>query len=209
MRKIGFTHIEFLVEEPSSEVALHNIVPKVLGHNFSFAIHPHQGKPDLMQKLPGRLRGYKAWIPEDWRIAVLVDADNEDCLEIKNELEKAARDARLITKSIAASGSRFQVLNRLAIEELEAWFFGDIAALHAAYPRVSLNLENKAKYRNPDEILGGTWEALERELQQVGYYSAGLSKISAARDISISMVPERNQSKSFQVFRKGLLELTR
>jgi hypothetical protein len=206
-RQAGIMHIEFLVEEPSAEVALKNIVPKILREDVSFAIHPHQGKPDLLGKLPDRLRGYRAWLPKDWRIVILIDADHEDCLEIKGQLERSARDAGLITKSTAASASRFQVLNRLAIEELEAWFFGDIEALHAAYPRISLNLRNKAKYRNPDEILGGTWEALERELQKVGYYSAGLSKISAARDISISMVPERNQSKSFQVFRQGLLEL--
>ena len=106
------------------------------------------------------------------------------------------------------TSSNFQVLNRLAIEELEAWFFGDIEALNAAYPRISLNLGNKAKYRDPDSIAGGTWEALERELKRVGYYSGGLSKISAAREISLHMVPERNRSHSFQVFRRGLLEIT-
>jgi len=200
-------HIEFLVEEPSAEVALQNIIPKILKPDVSFFIHPHQGKPDLLEKLPDRLRGYKSWLPKDWRIVVLVDADDEDCREIKGKLEETARDIRLITKSRATPGSQFQVLNRLAIEELEAWFIGDVEALHAAYPRVSLNLGNKTKYRYPDEILGGTWEALERELQKVGYYSGGYSKISGARDISVNMVPERNRSKSFQLFSQGLLEL--
>ena len=127
----------------------------------------------------------------------MVDADEGDCREIKAKLENAAR-----------RGSQFQILNRLAIEELEAWFFGDIEALNAAYPRISLSLGNKARYRDPDAKLGGTWEALERELKRVGYFLAGLNKISAAREMSRFMIPEPNRSKSFQVFHQGLLEMT-
>jgi hypothetical protein len=93
----------------------------------------------------------------------------------------------------------------LAIEELEAWFFGDIAALHAAYPRISLTLSQQAKYRDPDAIRGGTWEALGRLLHS--YYPTGLPKIEVARAVSALMEPERNRSRSFQVFRKGLLTL--
>jgi hypothetical protein len=201
-------HIEFLVEEPSAEAALFNILPKVFEPTTSFAIHPYQGKQDLLKKLPSRLRGYKAWLPRDWRIVVLVDADDDDCRRLKARLEDIAQNSNLLTKSVTRNGSNFQVLNRLAIEELEAWFFGDIEALNAAYPRISLNLGNKAKYRDPDAITGGTWEALERELKKVGYYTGGLSKISAAREISLRMVSERNRSHSFQVFRQGLLEIT-
>ncbi|MDI7258873.1 MAG: DUF4276 family protein [Thermodesulfobacteriota bacterium] len=201
-------HIEFMVEEPSAEAALLNILPKVLEPTTSFAIHPHQGKQDLLRKLPSRFRGYKAWLPKDWRIVVLIDADDEDCRELKARLEDIAYGSHLLTKRVARNSSNFQVLNRLAIEELEAWFFGDIEALNAAYPRISLNLGNKAKYRNPDAITGGTWEALERELKRVGYYAGGFSKISAAREISLCMVPERNRSHSFQIFRQGLLEIT-
>ncbi|MDI6752832.1 MAG: DUF4276 family protein [Thermodesulfobacteriota bacterium] len=200
-------HIEFLVEESSSEAALHNILPRVLQEQITFAIHPFRGKPDLLKKLPARLRGYRAWIPDSWGIVVLADADEDDCREIKAKLEKAAIQAKLVTKSGVSSGSHFQVLNRLAIEELEAWFFGDIGALHSAYPRISLRLGDKARYRDPDAIVGGTWEALERELKRVGYFPGGLNKISAAREISKFMAPERNRSRSFQIFRQGLIEM--
>ena len=200
-------HIEFLVEEPSAEAALFNLVPKILGQDFSFKVHSYQGKPDLLNKLLPRLRGYKTWIPEDWRIVVLIDADDEDCRVLKDNLEGIAQNAGLITKSRRTIGSYFQVLNRLAIEELEAWFFGDIEAIHAAYPRISLNLGRKAKYRNPDAIRGGTWEALEREFKKAGYFSTGISKILVAREVSVYMEPGRNRSKSFQVFRQGLLDL--
>jgi hypothetical protein len=200
-------HIEFLVEEPSAEAALFNIVPKILSRNISFRIHPHQGKKDLLGKLLPRLRGYKNWLPEDWHIVVLVDADDEDCRILKNRLENVANNARLVTKSNLTIGSYFQVLNRLAIEELEAWFFGDIDAMRSSYPRIPWNLEKKAKYRNLDAIRGGTWEALEREFKKAGYFSSGMSKILVAREVSMHMEPERNQSKSFQVFRQGVLDL--
>jgi len=199
-------HIEFLVEEPSAEAALLNILPKII-ETTPFAIHSYQGKQDLLKKLLSRFKGYKAWLPEDWRIVVLIDADDQDCKRLKAELDEIAHKSKLLTKSETKNSSKFQVLNRLAIEELEAWFFGDIEALNAAYPRISLNLSNKAKYRNPDSIAGGTWEALERELKRVGYYSSGLPKVTAARQISQHMVPERNKSHSFQVFHRGLLEI--
>lgn len=104
---------------------------------------------------------------------------------------------------------RFQVLNRIAVEELEAWFFGDVQAIHQAYERVSSSLIVKSAYRDPDAIKGGTWQAMERELQRAGYFKSGLAKIKAARAISANMVPFRNCSGSFQAFQQGLLDILR
>lgn len=99
------------------------------------------------------------------------------------------------------------MLTRLAIEELEAWFFGDADALRIAYPGVSASLGSRSRFRDPDAIRGGTWEALEKELQKAGHHPGGLAKIQAAREISIHMDPVRNRSRSFQAFRQGLLSL--
>ena len=198
-------HIEFLVEEPSVEAALENLVPKIVPPDVTFAIHAYQGKPDLLGRLPDRLRGYRHWLPENWTIVVLVDADEQDCHLLKGRLEQQVRDAGLLTKSAVLAGMPFHVLNRLAVEELEAWFFGDIEAIRAVYPRVSAHLGRRARYRDPDAIRGGTWEALERELERGGYFSGGLPKIAVARTISAHMDPDRNRSRSFQVFREGLL----
>lgn len=93
------------------------------------------------------------------------------------------------------------------IEELEAWFFGDVEAICQAYPKVSPNLAKQQQYRDPDGIKGGTWEALERVLQKAGYHPGGLEKYKASSDISQYMNPESNRSKSFQVFYQGLLEI--
>lgn len=198
-------HIEFLVEEPSAEAALRNLVPLIVGHEVTFKVHPYQGKSDLLAKLPGRLQGYRSWLPEDWRIVVLLDADRADCRDLKGQLEGTAAQAGLVTRTVAGS-PRFQVLNRLAIEELEAWFLGDVEALRTAYPGVDKNLAAKEKFRDPDAI-AGTWEALEKVLRKAGHFKGGLGKVTAAREISRFMEPERNRSRSFQVFRQGLLEM--
>jgi len=199
--------IELLVEEPSAEAALQILLPKILPAEVSFSIHPHQGKADLLGSLPQRLKGYNSWIPRDYRIVVLVDADREDCRILKRRLEQAARGAGLVTRSASRSPS-FQVVNRLAVEELEAWFFGDVDAIAAAYPRVPRSLAQKAPFRNPDQIRGGTCEALERVLQRAGHFPGGLAKIEAARAIARHMDPQRNRSRSFQIFRDALREIS-
>src|SRR3990170_1837435 len=129
-------HIEFLVEEPSAEAALKNLVPKFMGDEVSFNIHVYQGKQDLLLKLPDRLKGYRSWLPGDWYITVLIDKDQEECVTLKQKLEIIAKNEGFVTRSIAELQGKFQVINRIAIEELEAWFFGDVTALKTAYPRV-------------------------------------------------------------------------
>jgi hypothetical protein len=201
-------YIEFLVEEYSAEAALINILPRILGDDTTYVIRAFSGKMDLLSQLPKRLKGYRKWLPENGRIVVLIDEDREDCRGLKARLEEVATRAGFITKSENRGYGRFEVVNRIAIEELEAWFFGDPEALVQAYPRVPATIGHKAPYRDPDAIIGGTWEALERVLKKAGYYPAGISKVETARNISKYMEPNRNSSKSFQVFRDALKELT-
>ena len=196
-------HVEFLVEEPSMEALVRAIVPQLLGDNIGFGVYQFQCKRTLLSRIPQRLRAYAKWLPQAWRIMVVVDRDNDDCHELKSQLEEIARSAGLMSKS-RAEGDTWSVVNRLAIEELEAWFFGDMDAVRAAYPRVSPNVEKKARYRRADAISGGTWEALESLLQRCGYFKGGLRKVEAARDISLHMNPDRNRSRSFCAFRDAV-----
>lgn len=202
---MGVSHVEFIVEEPSMEAALRPLLPRLLGH-ITFSIYQHQCKDELVQHLPARLRGYAPWLPQDWRIVVVVDRDDDDCLELKRTLETIAARAGLRTRA-SSSRTRYHVVNRLAIEELEAWYFGDWQAVRQAYPRVPVTIPKKAAYRDPDAIRGGTWEAFERVLQRAGYFRNGLRKIEAARTIAECWNPEANSSRSFQVFRRVLLEM--
>jgi hypothetical protein len=199
-------HIELFLEEPSSEAFLQGFLHNLLPAGTTWNPIVFQGKSDLLVNLERRLKGYRSWIPEDWKIVVLIDEDRVDCLRLKEQMEKAAAAAGFITKT-KSNGGHFMVLNRIAVEELEAWFFGDTAALATAFPGVSQNLGAKAAYRNPDAIGGGTWEALQRVLRRAGYYSGGLSKIEVARKMALHMDAARNTSASFKCFTQGLAAL--
>jgi len=201
---MSVAHVEFLVEEPSMERFLRELLPRLLGA-VHFEIRTFQCKSDLLKQLPHRLRGYN-WFTEGYRIVVVVDRDGDDCQRLKQELEGHAANVGLPTRTHPQQG-HFTVVNRIAIEELEAWYFGDWEAVRSAYPRVSQTVPGRAGYRNPDAIAGGTWEAFERVLQQSGYFKGGLRKIEAAGNIAPHLDPVRNTSHSFQVFRAAVLEL--
>lgn len=199
-------HIELLLEEPSAEAFFRELMPKILPPQTTWTAIVFQGKADLLKNLEARLKGYRSWIPSDYRIAVLIDEDRENCQELKARLEEAARSAGLSTKT-QPEGGQFTVLNRIAVEELEAWLVGDPQAVHAAYPRVSKHFGGNRTFRNPDQVAGGTWEAVQRLLQKAGYYSGGLPKIEFARSVGKQMEPSRNVSPSFNCFIQGLNDL--
>lgn len=186
-----------LVEEHSMQAALEELLPRLLGE-VEFEIFRFQCKADLLKRVPERLEGYASWLPDRWRILVLVDRDDDDCVVLKEKLEKIAAAASLKTKTAVGAGRKFQVVNRIAIEELEAWFFGDWEAVRNDYPRVPVGIPEKAVYRDPDSIAGGTWEALERVLKNAGYFTTGLRKIELARSVARHMDPRRNRSRSFR-----------
>ena len=84
-------HLELLLEEPSAEEALKHITPKILSGAVSVNFHVFQSKDDsprahptslcsgtiLLNQLPIRLSAYRKWIPDDWRIVVLVNEDRQ------------------------------------------------------------------------------------------------------------------------------------
>ncbi len=198
--------VQFVVEEPSMEEALRAVLPKLLPADVGFDVLAHSSKGDLLKKLPNRLLGYAAWLPESWRVVVLIDRDDDDCKVLKQSLEELSRDSNLYTKSNPFMG-KYSVINRIVVEELESWYFGDWDAVQQAYPRVSGNIPRKAQYRNPDNIRGGTWESFERILKNAGYFTTGLRKMEAANAICQHMDPSRNTSSSFQSLRVVLRDL--
>ena len=199
------SHIEFHVEEVSMEAFLAAWLPSVLPENCTFGIHAYQGKNALLRKLGDRLKGYSTWMPAEYRIILVVDRDRDECHELKSRLEQICESAGL-RSMWAAGGPDWQIVTRIAIEELEAWYFGDWPAVCVAYPRVSPNISNRARYRDPDAIAGGTWEAFERVLRKYGYFKQGLAKVQAATAIGQHVDPARNRSRSFAVFRDAIAE---
>lgn len=188
------------------EAFLRELLPRLIGDHATFEVYPSQGKGDLLGNLPARLRGYAAWLPENWRVVVVVDRDDQDCTDLKNFMQTAAADAGLVTRTSGGGNHRWQVVNRIAIEELEAWYFGDWDAVREIYPRAPKNLPEKVGFRDADRIAGGTWEAFERVLQRAGYFAGGLRKMEVARALGRRMVPARNRSHSFCLLRDALLE---
>jgi hypothetical protein len=199
-------HLEILVEERSMEVFLRELLPPLLGEKATFNVYPSQGKDDLLRNLPSRLKGYARWLPKNWRVLVMIDRDDQDCHTLKETMEQAAVLAGLRSRRSSGSVGSWQVATRIAVEELEAWYFGDWDAVQAVYPNVPNTLAEKAGFRDPDNISGGTWEAFERVLQKAGYFGSGLSKTEAARLLGRRVDPARNRSRSFGVFRDVVLE---
>ncbi|MES2714524.1 MAG: DUF4276 family protein [Pseudomonadota bacterium] len=201
-------HLVLLVEEPSMEAFLRALLPRTLPMGRTFEIHPFQGKTDLMAKLEARLRAYAQWLPEDWRVVVVVDRDNDDCQALKLQLEAIGSRSGLMTRTrvTKAGQGNWQLANRIAVEELEAWYFGDWPAVQSAYPKLPTSVPKSRGFRDPDAIVGGTWEAFERVLQRHGYFKTGLAKIEAARAIGQFIQPGRSRSASFLTFHAVLAD---
>ncbi|HPE69204.1 MAG TPA: DUF4276 family protein [Thermotogota bacterium] len=194
--------LEVLVEEPSMEEALRHLLPKIVQGRAQRKVINMRSKSRLLKELPNRLRAYRQRMEkgEQIKVVVLVDRDKDDCHALKQRLERMAREASLQTRT-AAGGIGFQVVNRIVIEELEAWFMGDTEALTKAFTSLR-GVRFPNWFSNPDS--GGTWERLHRFLKQNRIYPKSFPKIDAARKIAPYMDPARNRSRSFRIFCQGV-----
>jgi hypothetical protein len=200
--------IDFLVEEPSAKAALEHLLPRLLPAGYTFRIRAFEGWQDLLGDLKNVLRGYHRRIlregETDLRIVVLLDGDGI-CARRKASLEEKAAEAGLLTKTTARPGEPFYVLNRVAVQELEAWWLGDRAAIMAAYPGVK-PLHFKGLARDGDNLPKPN-DALWEVLKQARYFTTGKRKTQWATDISQHLDPARNTSASFRYFCEGLAAL--
>ena len=162
----------------------------------------------MLGELKNVLRGYHRRIlregETDLRIVVLLDGDGI-CTRRKASLEEKAAEAGLLTKTTAHPDQPFHVLNRISVQELEAWWLGDRAAIMAAYPGVK-----PAHFKGLDrdcESLPKPNDALWEVLKQGRYFTTGKRKTQWANDISQHLDPARNTSASFRYFCEGLAAL--
>ena len=117
---------------------------------------------------------------------------------------RSSRSSGLLART-RAEEVLWRVVNRVVVQELEAWYFGDWEAVRSMYPKVNANIPRKTGFRDPDAT-PDTWEAFERILRRAGYFKTGLRKIEAARDIAPRIELEQNRSGSFQQFRRAIME---
>ena len=214
-------HFEILVEDQSGKKALSILIPKIIGDDHTYNIHPYKGigripknlganqnagKRILLDQLPRLLQGYGnafAKYPADCPAAVILVCDLDDkCLQtFRQEL------LNILNACNPQPVTRFCI----AIEEGEAWFLGDIAAVKAAYPKAKGAVLNS--YVN--DSICGTWERLadavysggSAALSSKGWQAIGTEKSHWSEKISPHMNVATNTSPSFIYFRRQLLEL--
>ena len=211
-------HIELLVEASSGHRLLDILLPQILGpqgQTHSWRVTSYKGlgripknltvKADpakrilldrLRQVLPGlgKTPGIDA-------VVIVIDADKRDCKVFLRELTALAETCN----------PRPTTLFRLAIEEIEAWYLGDLAALTRAYPAVKRTVLQGYLQDSACD----TWELLadavhpggSTALKKAGWPLPGQIKHEWAAKIGPLMAIDENASPSFGKFRDGLRRL--
>jgi hypothetical protein len=129
---------------------------------------------------------------------VILDNDRKNCADFLRQLQQLARK----------SAPKLNVLFRLAIEEIEAWYLGDPDAIFQAYPKAKRPVIQK--YRQ--DSICGTWELLAdavypggaAHLTKQGWPLPGQVKFEWATQIGALLDLNRNASPSFGKFRDGI-----
>ncbi len=116
------------------EAFLRELLPRFLDPDIAWQAVNYGSKQQLLARLPLRMLGY-ARVPAAHRplSLVLVDRDDDDCNVLKHQIEDACRAAGLHSRTRPDATGGFDVVNRIVIEELEAWFFGDAKAVEQAW----------------------------------------------------------------------------
>lgn len=211
-------HIEILVEDASGEKLLDSLLPRIFGVQgdpHTWRVHAYKGigripknlnaggdpaKRILLDQLPKLLRGYGK-TPGIDAVVVVLDSDMRNCVDFLSELKALA----------AGCNPAPNTLFRIAIEEMEAWYFGDRQALTTAYPKAKIDVLQ----RYAQDSVCGTWELLadaiypggSAAIKKAGWPLPGQVKHEWATKIGPLLDLERNVSPSFGKLRDGLRRL--
>lgn len=194
--------IHVLVEGPSEKVLFDGWIKRLVP-DAHFRVHQHQGKgslakdirrkPDprnrgLLDQLPAKLAAFSTTLdPLVDSIVVVVDADDDDCVETANEIRDVA----------STLAPRIPFLVRIAIEEVEAFYLGDLKGLKLAFP--GANMERAAAYI-PDSVCA-TWETFA---EVIGDDSGSKVRWAEAIRDYLTIVPANSRSPSFRALCRGL-----
>ena len=177
----------FLLEEPSMKLLLEGLLPRLMpgwvaGHHFVCV--PHEGKSDLDRSIPRKLSAWQ--IPGD-RFVVVRDNDGADCVDVLHKLQSMCRAA-----------GRPDTLVRLACQELEAWYLGDLQAVAAAFAHPKADsAAHRKKFADPD-----AWRKPSVELERlVPRFQKGAGARAMAQHLR---EPKHNQSHSYGKFVAGV-----
>ncbi len=179
------SRVVFLLEERSMKTFLDGLLPRLMPE-MPFICIPHEGKQDLEKSIPRKLR---AWREPGVRFVVVRDNDGGDCYALKEKLVALCKDA-----------GRADALVRIACQELEAWYFGQPAAMAEAFGNDQLvDIGNRSRYRDPD--------AIHQPSKEIVKLIPEFQKISGARRMAAHLSRDGNHSRSFQIMMDGIERL--
>ncbi len=198
-------HVEFLLEEESAQIAVNTLLCRLMpqpGYG-TWRIQFFRGKQDLVRKLRPTLSSIAKARYAD-RVVIMLDADREDCLKLKQQIMREAESAGLSSASRSHPDATVRV--RIAMTELESWYIGDPDALRAAYDRLT---SSDLKLRQDVDALPDACEWLQKRLIKRHYYARRMPKKEVASLVSaqLSLAPDHNASRSFRLFLRTLREL--
>jgi hypothetical protein len=175
----------FLTEEESMSTFIEVLLPK-LGFEKQCRVLPFNGKSDLKTNIRRKIISSAG----DSKFIILIDQDTKDCLELKKELLDIAEKA-------VPANSKIEYKIRIACQELESWYLGDLSAVDIAFGTKLKKKENKIKFRDPDNCFPSPREDFRKAIgKKVG-------QIAAAEKMAEAMTLDginNNKSHSFQVF---------
>lgn len=168
---------------------LEGLLPRLLPGEVSWILVAHEGKTDLQQSIPRKLRAFRE---PGVRFVVVQDQDRNDCKALKQRL-----------LDLCAGAGRPDTLVRIACCELEAWYLGDLAAVDAVFGTHLAQQRNRAKWRDPDR-LSSPADLLEKTLATLGH---SFGKTRTARALGPLLDLENDTSASFAAFVSGVRRL--
>ncbi len=208
-------YFQFLIEDLSGEILVRQVMEKIKAENSEVeydckSFHGIGGftrkntvKETKNGKLLDSLATYLAGFDKSLQamgneaaLIVVVDNDDRNTEEFRNELEKVARN----------KGVTIDHAFCIAIEEMEAWLLGDENAVKAAYPLAKTNVIHDYV----QDSICGTWEILADAVYRGGsiklrkenrtYQKIGTVKCEWAENIGKYLDIHNNQSPSFICF---------
>jgi hypothetical protein len=156
--------------------------------NCDHHIFRFEGKQDLISDLRNKLRG---WRTPNTQFIIMCDKDRDNCIELKTKLSEICDSARKGSCTI-----------RIACQEIESWYLGDLEAVAKAIELPSLSVkQNKSRYRTPDNIQKPSVELAN--ITDNKYKKRGVS-----HEIAKHLDFENNRSHSARLFFNTILSAT-